>query len=195
MAFFIYESNRYYNDGLYTDMVKMIADTVGDLPTDGVYMIGSVAHVIDTNSEYMLNSNHEWKQQTSATDYYTRDQIDALLMKDDYPTQGSDNFARSGGILTLMYGRSPYTIDSGTDLDTMIQPNVYRCSTSAIAQTLTHCPVSVGFRLEVKSTIGSAAQGYQVQHLFPNDASGAFYYRRRTSSSWGGWFKFQGVAV
>lgn len=120
-----------------------------------------------------------------------------ILEFDTKPTLGSTNPVTSNGILTAIYGKPPNVIQQGDDLDDYVTPNSYSCESVAVAKTLVNSPVSVGFRLEVKSTIASANTGYQLQFIYPNNNAGEFFERRRTSASggWGGWYKFAGVPV
>lgn len=117
---------------------------------------------------------------------------------DSEPTAGSNNPVRSGGVVNFVYGAAANTIPTGANLNTYTAPGSYRCESNAIAETLTNCPVQNGFRMEVMSTIASAATGYQIQTIYPNNALGKFYMRRRGSASsgtWSNWFEFAGTEI
>lgn len=117
---------------------------------------------------------------------------------DSNPTSGSNYPVRSGGVVNYTFGAAADTIPTGANLNNYIDPGSYRCETNTIAASLLNCPTANGFRLEVKSTIASSATGYQLQFIYPNNANGEFFMRRRGSASsgtWSSWFKFQGTAV
>ncbi len=117
---------------------------------------------------------------------------------DSEPTAGSNNPVRSGGVVNFVYGAAVNTIPTGANLNTYTTPGSYRCESNATAATLTNCPVQNGFRMEVMSTIASAATGYQIQTIYPNNALGKFYMRRRGSASsgtWSNWFEFAGTEI
>ncbi len=121
-----------------------------------------------------------------------------VLTIDPIPEAGSDNVARSGGIVNWVYGTTPNTISSGEDLNDYFNPGTYRAATAAIAGSLYNCPTASGFRLEVVSTISAASSGYQIQRLYPNNSEGEFFMRRRlgaSSGNWGAWYRFAGTEV
>lgn len=126
---------------------------------------------------------------------------DALVVGtnlDSEPTAGSQNPVRSGGVVNYTFGTAANTIPTGANLNTYTAPGSYRCETGTIAASLYNCPTSSGFRMEVRSTIASAATGYQIQQIYPNNNDGVFYMRRRGSASsgtWGDWYAFQGTVV
>ena len=117
---------------------------------------------------------------------------------DSEPTAASNNPVRSGGVVNYVYGSAANTIPENADLNSYTSPGSYRCTSNAIAATLKHCPTANGFRMEVMSTIASAATGYQIQTIYPNNDLGKFYMRRRGSASsgtWSNWFEFAGTEI
>lgn len=78
------------------------------------------------------------------------------------------------------------SIKTGADLDTFTTAGSYRASSSAIAGSLEHCPVAIGFRLLVTETTSA---GRLVQILIANDAKANIYKRYYNGSAWNGWQK------
>ena len=166
-------------------------------------MIGSRAHDIDQNAWYEMQSSGTWVLQDAGSAAYTKAEVDTmmaakqdLLTFDTVPTVSSTNPVTSGGILNWVYGSAPTQIGTGDDLNNYYNIGTYRAASNAIAQTLSNCPTTYGFRLEVVSTIASVATGYQIQRLYPNNSLGEFYMRRRLSAgsgNWGPWFRFAGT--
>ena len=199
------------SDGSTIYTVAVIdCDTVSDLPGINDFsgltlMIGSRAHDIDQNAWYEMQSSGTWVLQEAGAAGYTKSEIDTmmaakqdLLTFDTVPTVSSTNPVTSGGILNWVYGSAPTQISTGDDLNNYYNIGTYRAASNAIAQTLSNCPTTYGFRLEVVSTIASVATGYQIQRLYPNNSLGEFYMRRRLSAgsgNWGPWFLFSGTEV
>ena len=73
------------------------------------------------------------------------------------------------------------SIPSNTDLNDLTVPGAYFCATSAIASTLTNCPVGTNFTMFVMKK----HTNLQTQVLF---ASTRILFRTRTSSSWQTWY-------
>lgn len=188
--------------------------------------IGSTAHIIDTNSTYAVQSNGTWCVQETGTDVYTKSEIDSMFTNltapntgglptyiseisqingviypitgtiDQTPTAASNNPVRSGGVVNYTYGTPPITLEDYTDLNDIYTVGSYKCTSSTSAQTIANCPTQNSFRLDVFSTIASANTGYQIQKIFPNNANGEIFMRRRTTGTlWNYWYKFQGVQV
>lgn len=102
----------WYNTALSVTEIRCLieCDTLLDLPginsiTGYKLTIGTVAHVIDTNSLYMMQSGGAWSVQAAGTDVYTRSQIDTMLAAkqdlltfDPVPAANSDNPVKSGGV-------------------------------------------------------------------------------------------------
>ena len=192
-------------------LLSLECDSEADLPSpdyfassaNAIISMGSDAHTIAENAKYMLNSSGFWVLQEAGTAAYTKAEVDALLAQkqglltfDAAPAADSTNPVYSGGLYTYIYGLPVTEIPQNADLNTAtyIVPGVFRCSTNAIAETLSNCPTSNGFRMIVFDTI--ALTGYQQRIIYPNNANGEFFMQRRTTSlNFGSWFRFQGTAV
>lgn len=85
-----------------------------------------------------------------------------------------------------VFGTPVARITSNTDMDTLVTAGAYVCANSTTAGTLTNCPTTYGFRLEVKYlAVGTTRY---VQTIYPNvKNSVAFYTRRYTASGWTDW--------
>lgn len=95
-------------------IARILCDTVADLPVvdyfQNITLIqGCTAHVIEDNTEYMLQTNGTWSIQAvpPVGDTYTKAEIDEMLSEkqdiltfDTTPTAGSLNPVTSGGIKT-----------------------------------------------------------------------------------------------
>lgn len=75
-------------------------------------------------------------------------------------------------------------ISANTDYDTLTTAGNYTCSTSANAQSMTHCPVTIAHRLTVIATTASARL---IQLVIPNNNRVHWYYRYYDGTSWGEW--------
>ena len=191
--------------------MSLECDSAADLPApdyfassaEAMISMGSDAHTISENAKYMLNSSGSWVLQEAGTAAYTKAEVDALLAQkqglltfDAAPAADSLNPVYSGGLYSYIYGLPVTEIPQNADLNTAtyIVPGVFRCSTNAIAATLSNCPTANGFRMIVFDTI--ALTGYQQRIIYPNNANGEFFMQRRTTSlNFGSWFRFQGTAV
>ena len=97
---------------------------------------------------------------------------------------------------------NPTIIPSNADLNSYTTVGIYYCNTNNIAKTLSNCPVSAVFRLNVY-TVGTKDSGnyaYVIQELIPY--SSTMVYRRRlstgsTADSWtfGKWETDLGVIL
>lgn len=85
--------------------------------------------------------------------------------------------------LSLVSGHSTL-ISSGADLDTLTTAGSYYAPSSSLANSLTHCPVNVGFRLLVVETTATARLD---QILIANTNTAAIYKRFFNGTSWGVW--------
>lgn len=89
-------------------------------------------------------------------------------------------------------------IASGDNLDNYKTLGVFYCSTAGIAASLFNCPSSYTFRLEVKTTNGSARFLQTIYEAVPSGSLAgqiAVYRRAFTASGWGSWYKFEGTVV
>ena len=77
---------------------------------------------------------------------------------------------------------NPQAIASNTDLNTITAIGWYHCKASATAATLTHCPTSNAFYMEVKEHAGTW------QHIVEYMTSGWKHYDRNYyNNAWGDW--------
>lgn len=88
-------------------------------------------------------------------------------------------------------------ITANTDLNTLLTPGIYTCTSSDIAATLTNCPyTSSGFRVDV---IQTSSANFKKQILQPNQmgTDSSRYERSYSASSnaFSSWYKFEGTAV
>ena len=94
---------------------------------------------------------------------------------------------------------------SNDDVNDYTIPGRYTCRTSAIAQTLSHCPVTTAFNMEV-SAIGNVYQDsekyrYIMQELYPISTNSTFYRRFLSTNNYGStwtvnsWYQFAGTQV
>lgn len=81
-------------------LCRFEVDAVADLPAQNAYSsdgiiicMGSTAHVIDDNSEHMIDSTGTWVQQVAGTSSYTRAEIDTMQA-----AQASNNAAQQAEI-------------------------------------------------------------------------------------------------
>lgn len=89
-------------------------------------------------------------------------------------------------------------IATGDNLDNYKTLGVFYCSTAGIAASLYNCPSSYTFRLEVKTTNGSARFLQTLYEAVPSGSLAgqiAVYRRAFTASGWGSWYKFEGIVV
>ena len=87
---------------------------------------------------------------------------------------------------------SANAIANNTDLNNLKDGRRHFCQSGSTASTLTHCPVSVAFILDV-IIINSDASAF-LQILQPIDGDKIFK-RNYTGGAWGSWYKFTGTAV
>lgn len=76
------------------------------------------------------------------------------------------------------------TIAAETDYNSITAPGNYYCSSSANAQSMIHCPVTVAHRMYVIATTAAARI---VQLVIPNNNNVPWNYRYYDGSSWGEW--------
>lgn len=75
-------------------------------------------------------------------------------------------------------------IPENTDLNDIVNPGVYKSTSSATTATLSNAPTSSSFRLEVV-TILAYDRAYQI--CYPNQQTAVVYIRSRTSDGWNQW--------
>lgn len=90
-------------------------------------------------------------------------------------------------------------LPSGDDLNNRIAPGVYYSNSSSLTATLINCPVTDGFRLEIKQISNTAVSGNSVRIMQEiigiNVDMTSFYRRFYTKSGWTSWIKFSGTEV
>lgn len=91
----------------------------------------------------------------------------------------------NGGVVSRVYGVVNATkIQTNDDLNNYSIPGIYCCENSTIAQTLSNCPATQGFKLEIRYTM---ATGRLNQLIYENLTTGAMYFRTYTANGWGAW--------
>lgn len=82
-------------------------------------------------------------------------------------------------------------IPANSDLNNYMTAGAYFAGTAADAQTLTNCPTSASFRLEVKYTANS---NRLIQVMYANGSAANIFIRAYTGS-WNGWRQVTTTAV
>lgn len=135
------------------------------------------------------------------------------LTFDNTPTSGSNNPVKSGGIYTDQqrqdteigtkitlaeaYGLGT-VIPQNSDLNAYTAIGSYYAQSSSIAASLSNCPASYTFRLEVKTTNSESRYLQTIYEVIPSGSSAgliSIYRRCYTASGWGAWYKFEGAQV
>lgn len=185
----------------------LIADAASDLPTPtGItgyqLKIGSICDVIADSTRYMMQSSGTWVQVLSdiTADTYTKAQIDAMiagtytksqtdaLIEAEAAARASADDLRPTSQQVFGIGTSLVTND---DLSAKTTPGVYTCNTSTIASTLSNCPTSLPFRMEVTTSNGSTR--YLQVIYAPSYTNNLVYQyiRAYTASGWTTWTQYQ----
>ena len=86
---------------------------------------------------------------------------------------------------------------TGVDLNDIKTGGFYRCSTSAVATTLLHCPVTTAFGMNVirGNNTNIASDEFIVQEISYTPSGQYKFMRTKTGGSWGSWYKFEGTVV
>ncbi len=185
----------------------LIADTVSDLPTPtGIagyqLKMGSITDVIADSTRYKMQSSGTWVQVLSdiTADTYTKAQIDAMiaatytkaqtdaLIAAEAAARSSADDLRPTSQQVFGIGTSLITND---DLNAKTTPGVYTCNTSTITGTLSNCPTSLPFRMEVTTSNGSTRY---LQIVYAPSYTNNFVYqyiRAYTASGWTSWTQYQ----
>lgn len=101
-----------------------------------------------------------------------------------------NNDLNDTSFLSGIYGGLGTPIPENSDLDDYTTPGVYRCVNGATAQTLTNCPTTVGFRLEVRYTINTS----RMMQIIFGSATDQLFFRAYTGS-WSDWKKITTTSV
>jgi len=92
--------------------------------------------------------------------------------------------------LAEVYGTTAASVPDGikipenTDLNDIVNPGVYKSTSSATTATLSNAPTSSSFRLEVVAIL-AYDRAYQI--CYPNQQTAVVYIRSRTSGGWNQW--------
>lgn len=78
-------------------------------------------------------------------------------------------------------------ISANTDLDNITDDGWYCCTSDATASSLSHCPTTVAFYLEVHKHTSAGRYQYLVEYL----PTGAKHYSRNFFGSWGSWAEWK----
>lgn len=122
----------WYNSGISRTEVRAVleCDTASDLPAtvdslSGYRLtIGTRAHVIDTNAEYMLDSSGSWYLQDGAG-YYTSTQVDQMFT----------------GIIPSVFGyNEDYMLTVDDDLNDILIPGNFTAPSNAVAAAVLNSP-------------------------------------------------------
>lgn len=86
-------------------------------------------------------------------------------------------------------------LTTGTDLDDITALGAYNANTGTIAGSLTNCPTSSPFRMDVMTLNGSTRYIQKIITYESSNTALRVYMRAYTSSGWTSWFMFEGTAV
>lgn len=86
-------------------------------------------------------------------------------------------------IAQSVIGSSPIAIASGTNLNTITTPGYYVCAYNSAVETLSNCPVSIAFTMQV---IRGTVDGNAIQ-ILTDYYSGNTYKRIKHSTTWESW--------
>lgn len=127
---------------------------------------GEFYRCLETGSGY-----GSWEKFTS--NVYTKTQVDTIAADIDFCRVGT-------------------TIPANADLNSYTTKGIYNCGATNAA-TLSNCPVSAGFRMEV---VEIAFSSRHQQRLYPQlVAADSYYVRTEGSTGYGAWYKFTGTVV
>ena len=127
---------------------------------------GEFYRCLETGSGY-----GSWEKFTS--DVYTKTQVDTIAADNDFCRVGT-------------------TIPANADLNSYTTKGIFNCGATNAA-TLSNCPVSAGFRMEV---VEIAFSSRHQQRLYPQlVAADSYYNRTEGSSGYGSWYKYTGTVV
>ena len=79
-------------------------------------------------------------------------------------------------------------VNTNDDLNNFTTPGIYVCAATATAGTLSNCPVSMAFRLEVVPCAGNI---FPMQKLYQASKTDPNIYIRYKEGTWGSWKKVQ----
>lgn len=183
--------------------MRIICDTLADLPAPDAYggitiCMGSRAFVIADGSKHVLQSGGQWVQQGASAATYTRGEIDAMVQQinaDILSAQTQiDNLNDTKIAMSDVYG-SGILIPDNSDLNDYTTGGKYYGGNSA-GNTVLNLPVQNGnfnITLTVKRVTPSATIQFLKVCNIANDPY--IYIRRRTTSTWQSWYRFEGIQI
>ena len=186
-------ATQYTTDTTNHVRAELIADTVADLPTPtgitGYTLLqGSTCKIIADSTLYQMQSNGTWSQQlqTPTVDTYTKQQIDTMLAAETAARQSADDDrptkAQVFGIGT--------NLTTGEDLNNKTTPGIYTANTGTIAQSLSNCPTTRPFRLEVTNLNGSSRFIQTVIDTNTTAQIVSAFIRTYTQNGWTSWQQY-----
>lgn len=148
--------------------------------------------VITRNADIIDEELHKRSTDTeNEGKYLGKTETAAAAVLDD----AGGNIAQQLATLATNYLKAYETgthIPSGSDLDDYMTAGSFRANNSSQPATLENCPVTVGFRMEVKYVTDSSRP---MQTIFPNSTQGYYFSRNFSATGWGSWYKFSGEEV
>lgn len=168
------------SNGNRVTIAHFVGDSSADLPAISAYTsggvqisVGSTFHSVTDGADYEMTSAGVWVLSQPGQAAYTKAEVDAIASSVDFCRVGT-------------------TIPANSDLNTYTTKGVYCCGATSAA-TLSNCPVSAGFRLEV---VEIAFSTRHQQRLYTQQVAGdSIYIRTEGGSGYGSWYKFTGTAV
>ena len=120
------------------------------------------------------------------------DKVDGKgLSSNDYTNSEKTKLSKFTGIDIFTLGTA---LKSNDDLNSLIEAGKWYATSTAIAATIGHSPVTTAafFVINIPSVAGSR----YIQILIPNDDSGDWYKRRYVgASTWNNWIKYTGTVL
>lgn len=191
--------NSYTNVGSYVCDSNADASSLSNCPiTNGFKMIVEQT----TSSSYIVQTiisrpGSQWKRYTS-NGGTTWNSWSAYGSTDDYlPLSGgtvTGNLTVSGTLTASLTGNADTAsqlvsteIPANADLNDYTTVGDYYSASNANASSLSNCPATVSFHMEVRT---SGARYQQIIFAQTN-----IFIRNRTSSTWQSWYKFTGSVV
>ena len=201
-----------FSSGTQDAIGFVICDTDSDLPAydyfSGVNLyMGSKAHVIQTDKDYMLGSDGTWYEQPvvqatlDPSGYYTKAETalaigSALsLALATYSTTAEMNAAIAAANYFLRGNQITATSDSRFDVESIITAGAWYFGASVV-QYMDNMPPSFpatgGGNIRVIENQGT---NRFIMEITANSVAGSGIIWRRwyTTSGWGSWYKYEGV--
>lgn len=185
---------------------KFICDTYADIPTATEFQqstgciisMGSEAHIIFDNSDYELQSSGSWTLSQAGSASYTKAEVDQLLSAKADASSVYTKAEVDAIAAEIDYFSEGTEIPANSDLNstTYRTPGVYRIGATNAA-TLSNCPTSQGFRMEV---VRIAFSTISQQRIYPQSRSADSFFVRTGGFvsnvyTWGNWYQYTGTQV